>query len=77
MLPKTVKLAEALGWMKCVRLGREVWYDPEGGHVLPHELEAALNDRLDRLIAEAPEPLPEDMKSLERLGNPFLAPPVA
>lgn len=26
------------GWFKCERLGREVYYDPEGGHVLPHEL---------------------------------------
>lgn len=63
--------------MKAERLGREVWYDTDGGHVLPHELEAALNDRLDRLIAEAPQALPEDMKALERLGNPFRAPPVA
>lgn len=34
------------GWMKCERLGRMVWYDPEGGHVsseieLPRFIESA------------------------------------
>lgn len=33
-----IKIAESLGWLKCERLGREVYYDPTGGHVLPHEL---------------------------------------
>lgn len=26
------------GWMRCERNGRMVFYDPEGGHVVPHEL---------------------------------------
>lgn len=39
-----VKLAEIQGWMKCERLGKIVWYDPEGGHVLPHELPDFWND---------------------------------
>lgn len=76
MKAETERLAEALGWVKCDRLGRKVWYDPEGGHVSPAELPAALNEALDKLIAEAGEPLPEDMAALAKLGNPFGHPSV-
>lgn len=72
MNPDTEKLASALGWMRGERLGREVWCDPTGGHVMPEELPAALNAALDELIASAPEPLPADLAALAKLGNPFL-----
>ena len=61
----TLKLAEALGWKQHKRLGRDVWYDPTGGHVLPHELKEELEDALDNLIAEAGEPLPADLAALK------------
>ena len=31
---KRIKLAEWAGWLKMVRMGKEVLYSPEGGHVL-------------------------------------------
>ena len=66
-LPLTIRVAEALGWQRFDRLGIEVWYDPEGGHVSWKDLPAAIESALDALIAEAGEPHPEDMAALERL----------
>ena len=71
MKAETLKLAEALGWKQHIRLGKEVWYDPSGGHVSPEELESELNKELDELLKNAGEPLPEDLAALEKLGNPF------
>ena len=34
--------ARELGWMPYRRNGSTVWYDPEGGHVKPRELEEAI-----------------------------------
>lgn len=42
MSADTEKLAEKRGWMRACRNGKEVWYDPTGGHVMPTELPAAL-----------------------------------
>lgn len=69
----TEKLAVALGWMKCERLGKEVWYDPTGGHVVPAELAAALEADLDKLIADVrahPQLRIDDAAALAKLGVP-------
>lgn len=39
-----IAIAEACGWLRMIRNGIEVYYDPEGGHVLPHDLPDYLND---------------------------------
>lgn len=39
-----IAIAEACGWLRMNRIGKEVYYDPEGGHVFPHELPNYLND---------------------------------
>lgn len=31
-------IAEWMGWLRMIRMGKEVYYDPEGGHVFPHKL---------------------------------------
>ena len=49
---KLAKLAEALGWMRCERLGKEVWYDPTGGHVTWEDLPEAVEDDITELIEE-------------------------
>jgi hypothetical protein len=73
---RLAKLAEALGWMRCERLGKEVWYDPTGGHVTWEDLPAALDDDIDQLIAECKDKTmrADDAAALEKLGNPFLPP---
>lgn len=68
---RLAKLAEALGWMRCERLGKEVWYDPTGGHVTWEDLPAALDDNIDQLIAERKDKTLR-AAALEKLGNPFL-----
>lgn len=37
-LNRLIKLAEAMGWRRYERLGKEVWYDPAGGHVTWEDL---------------------------------------
>lgn len=70
------KLAKALGWMQCERLGKEVWHDPTGGHVSREELRAAIEDDITELIADCKNtPIrADDAAALEKLGNPFLPP---
>ena len=72
-LDRLAKLAEALGWMQCERLGKSVWYDPTGGHVTWEDLPSALDNDLDQLIAECKDkPLrADDAAALEKLGKPF------
>ena len=75
---KLAKLAEALGWMRCERLGKEVWYDPTGGHVTWEDLPEAIEDDITELIEECKD-IPmraDDAAALEKLGNPFLPPNV-
>lgn len=70
----TEKLAVALGWMKCERLGKTVWYDPEGGHVMPAELAIFLERQVDELIKEVgahPQLRIDDAIALARRRNPF------
>lgn len=46
------------------------------GAMLPEIKCASIsNEELDALIARRPEPLPEDMAALDKLGNPFRAKP--
>ncbi len=75
-LADLIKLAESLGWMRCERFGKTVWYDPAGGHVTWHDLPAALENSLSALIEECKDlpTLPEDAAALKKLGNPFLPP---
>lgn len=54
------EVAESLGWMRCERLGIDVWYDPTGGHVTWEGLPAALDDDIDKLIAECKDKSPRD-----------------
>ena len=70
------KLAEALGFMRCERLGKEVWYDPTGGHVSWEELPAVIENDITELIAECKDtPLrADDAAALDKLGNPFYSP---
>ncbi len=41
---KQIKLAEAAGWLRMIRMGVEVYYDHTGRHVLPHDLPDYFND---------------------------------
>lgn len=38
-----IAICELRGWLRMMRNGKEVYYDPEGGHVLPHELPNHIN----------------------------------
>lgn len=70
-----IKLAEAMGFMRYDRLGREVWYDPDGGHVSWAELPECLDARIDALIADETGELSIDDKiALAKRGNPFVDP---
>lgn len=70
------KMAEALGWRRHMRLGKEVWYDPTGGHVTLEDLPEAIGDNITQLIEECKDrPLrPDDAAAIAKLGNPFLPP---
>lgn len=46
------QVANALGWSEYERLGKIVWYDPEGGHLSWHELPATLAPRITELRTE-------------------------
>lgn len=73
---RLAKVAEAFGWMRCERLGKEVWYDPTGGHVTWGDLPKAIEDDITELIEECAD-IPmraDDAAALEKLGNPFLPP---
>src|SRR3990172_2024558 len=39
-----IAIAEACGWLKMIPMGKEVYYDPEGGHVFRNELPDYIND---------------------------------
>lgn len=49
------KIAESIGWMKTERNGVEVWYDPEGGHVVSLQLLEQMGESVPRAIAELRE----------------------
>lgn len=76
MRARLAKVAEALGWMRCERTGKEVWYDPTGGHVTWEDLPAAIDADIDELIEECKD-IPmraDDAAALEKRGNPFSSP---
>lgn len=54
--PAVGRIAEALGFMRCERLGKEVWYDPEGGHVTWADLPDTLKRRIFALRQDAQKP---------------------
>ncbi len=70
---RLIAVAEALGWMRCERLGKEVWYDPTGGHETWESLPGAIEDNITELIEECKDtPMrADDAAALEKLGNPF------
>lgn len=75
--PRLAKVAEALGWMRCERLGREVWYSPEGGHVGLDDLPEAIESDIAELCEHASWGLRrcktcfywKDLWDQERLGS--------
>lgn len=76
---RLAKLAEALGWMRGKRLGKEVWYDQTGGHVSWEELPAAIEADITELIDQCKDKprRADDAAALEKLGNPFSLPNAA
>ena len=57
-IDRLAKVAEALGWMRCERLGREVWYDPTGGHVSWADLPKAIESDIAELVQDCLEYYP-------------------
>lgn len=71
---RLINVALALGWMRCERLGEEVWYDPTGGHFTWSDLPEAIESHITALVEECKDtPMSkEDAAALDKLGNPFV-----